>query len=365
MEYFEKYVSNTVAGSGNQYFFKPEDPEKTQIGRVFYKIFKGGSYHYSILFSNVIDSTFNMGDVSHKNLICDQWQMESLKVALCKECNVEKMVEPGAFIPLTFRGESSKMVMPGEFFYTDEILLDAADGDYLCLEMAFRGSMIPCHPESLLPTFVLQDGAWAPSKNLPFAGMIGCDRKVKRKIGFWGDSITQGIGTAPNSYLHWNALLAQMLGDENAYWNLGLGFARAEDAASDGAWMYKAKQCDVLLVCFGVNDILRGRTDHEIIRDLQKTVDYLNANRIPVLLQTVPPFDYDAEKRKVWETVNGYIHQVLSKQCVVFDNTSVLGDPEKGLHMAKYGGHPDAVGCAQWAKALYESPELSQLLKNE
>lgn len=33
-----------------------------------------------------------------------------------------------------------------------------------------------------------------------FAGMIGCDRKVSAKIAYFGDSITQGIGTKENSY---------------------------------------------------------------------------------------------------------------------------------------------------------------------
>ena len=64
MTYFDKYVSNTCAGSGNQMFFNMNEDE-VRTGRMFYKIFAGGEYNYSILFSNIIDTTFSNGAVSH------------------------------------------------------------------------------------------------------------------------------------------------------------------------------------------------------------------------------------------------------------------------------------------------------------
>lgn len=70
MKYFEDFTSNTYAGSGNQLHFKMNENE-IRTGRVFYKISVGGEYNYSILFSNIIDSTYADGSISHKNLICD------------------------------------------------------------------------------------------------------------------------------------------------------------------------------------------------------------------------------------------------------------------------------------------------------
>ncbi len=69
---------------------------------------------------------------------------------------------------------------------------------------------------------------------------------------------------AVNSYEHWNAVVAENLGSQYGFWNLGLGYGRAADAATDGAWFFKAKQNDIVVVCYGVNDIFQGFTISEI-----------------------------------------------------------------------------------------------------
>ena len=355
MDYFNRFSSNTLAGSGNQSFFYLQNPDTVSTARLFFKIFKAGCFHYSLLFSNIIDSTYSTGDFSHKNLLCDQWYIDRLRVSICNSCNCETMVILSDFIDLTFQGETKKTVMPGEFYYTDPVLLDIHPQQYLCLEISFHGTMIPCHPESIIPTFLYQNGCWIPSKNMPVPSMIGCDRPVKQRISYLGDSITQGIGTAPNSYTHWNSILSQELGADNAYWNLGLGFGRADDAASDGAWLFKAKQSDIVFVCFGVNDILQNFDEIAIRNNIVKIVEYLSNAGIKVFLQTIPPFDYNEKHKIVWEHLNQFIKNDLSKKYFVFDNIPVLSDSQKGSHCAKYGGHPDAEGCALWASHLFKA----------
>ena len=95
MQYFEQYRSNTYAGSGNQLYFRMNDGE-IRTGRVFYKISVQGEYNYSILFSNIIDSTFSNGSISHKNLICDSWKIHNAKIGKCKKIdatqNISKMM---------------------------------------------------------------------------------------------------------------------------------------------------------------------------------------------------------------------------------------------------------------------------------
>ncbi|MFA7637115.1 MAG: SGNH/GDSL hydrolase family protein [Monoglobales bacterium] len=354
MEYFSKFTSNTLAGSGNQLFFTNEIETEINTGRVFYKIFKGGKYNYSILFSNIIDSTYSDGEKSHKNIVCDEWVIESAQIGICDVCNVREMVEVDSFTPLSFGGHSSKTVMPGEMFSSDPILLDIKDNQFVCIEISFRGKMIPYHEETLLPVFIYKDNKWVYDNHLPFASMIGCDREVKKRIAFFGDSITQGIGTEQNSYTHWNARLADLLGTDYSYWNLGLGFGRADDAASDGAWLFKAKQSDVVLICFGVNDILQGYSQNQIINNLTYTVKKLKEQSIKVIVQTIPPFDYDEGRKNIWLNVNDYIKNELSKICdFVFDVVPILCDEEKGIEFAKYGGHPNAYGCKLWAEGLY------------
>ncbi len=361
MGYFGIFSSNTTAASANQLFFTKCSH---CTGRVFYKITHGGQYRYSLLFSGIIDSTYADGSVSSKNTVCDDWRIERAAVATCKgdifdgditDRDIAKALNDAVsdFVPLTFDGDAAKKATVG-LFCSDPLTLTFESGDYLCVELTFSGSRVPYHEESLLPIYVKTGDGWIYDRRVPLPCMIGCDRMVDKRIGFIGDSITQGVGTPLNSYTHWNALLSRMLGDSNAYWNLGIGFGRADDIASLGVWSDKAKENDILFVCFGVNDILQGFSAKEIIDDLTTIVSFLKANDKTVILQTVPPFDYGDAHAAIWRQVNDHIKTVLSKSVdLVFDTVPVLcGRREQD---AAFGGHPNEEGCARWATALYEA----------
>ena len=374
MFYFGQYTSNTCAGSGNQLLI---DAEK-RTGRAYYKVFAGGTYPYSILFSNTVDSTFADGSLCRRNVQGGEWEILEAKVAVCPGSVLGEDVEsidtamainslPLSFAPLTFGGDAGKKVIPGEFFATDPVELSADKGDYLCLELTFGGKGIPYHEESQLPVYVLEDGLWRYCKHMPFASMVGCARPAKKRIGYMGDSITQGCGTGVNTYAHWNALLAEKLGADYAHWNLGIGYGRGSDAATDGAWLYRAKQNDIVTVCYGVNDILHDIRDAageaQLQIDLERIVDCLNDAGVKVVLQTIPPFDYTGEQIGRWQRVNDHIRNVLAqKVALVFDVGPHLCLDETQPHMSKYGPHPDGKGCAVWAEALYHAMITSELL---
>lgn len=375
MEYFNEFSSNTYAGSANQFYFNMDENE-IRTGRVFYKISSGGDFCYSFLFSNIIDSTYAAGDKSHKNMICDEWKIHSFRVGKCEKFKNNKALTELVmddndeksditvcdFKTVTFDGREKKKVMPGEFFATDPVRMNFEKGEYICLEISFSGKMIPYHEETLIPAFIKDENGWKYSKFMPFAGMIGCDRAVKGRIAYFGDSITQGCGTALNSYRHWNAVLSEKLGNEYSYWNLGIGYGRANDAASDGAWLYKAKQNDIIFVCFGVNDILRNQPEEQIKKDLTYIAERLKAEGKKVILQTIPPFDYQGENIGKWERLNSYIlTELADKVDFVFDNTGILGKEDKKSD-ALYGGHPDEEGCEVWANALAEKLKEQKIL---
>ena len=344
MNYFQRYVSNTAAGSGNQLFFRNPDPEKLLVGRVYYKLTAGGEYEYSFLFSNLLDSTYDHGDIGVRNMICDAWKLCSVRVGVTADC-VPEHSESRDFSELTFGNSASREVAPGEFFTSDPIRLSAEKGAYLCLEYSFCGAQIPYHEERIIPAFRLENGVWVDSSQVPFVGMVGCNRPVRCRIAFWGDSITQGIGTERNSYDHWNARLAEMLGDEYSYWNLGLGFGRAEDAASLGAWFFKARQVDLAVVCFGVNDLIQTGDTEQIKKNLKKIVSALKQAGVKVLLQTVPPFDYNEDLTQKWHEVNRYLREELCQEADAwFDAAALLQKDAAHPQLAKYGGHPDAEG---------------------
>ncbi|MDO4741378.1 MAG: SGNH/GDSL hydrolase family protein [Eubacteriales bacterium] len=361
-EWFEKYFSNTSAGSGNQHAFRAQEG-KEYTSRVYYKVFAGGEYGYSFLYSNVLDSTFADGSLSNCNMLCEPWRILSASVGVCAQCGPDDPAQPRDVQRLTFAGSEQKQAAPGEFFATDEVRIRAEAGEYLCVEMRFCGSLIPCHPESIIPAFLLEEGQWTPSQQLPFASMVGCDRPVRARVGFMGDSITQGIGTPNNSYAHWMALCAQEIGGEYGWWDLGLGYARAYDASSNGAWLYKGKQCDFAVVCYGTNDVAVGRTPRQIADDLRRIVDKLHEAGVKVLLQSLPPFDWTGENLEKWLETNRIVRGELACAAeAFFDVVPVLTDDEQG-GACLYGSHPDETGCAKWAEAL--TPVLRAFLQEQ
>ena len=364
MNYFRDFSSNTLTSGGNQSWFAAE--MQTPItGRVFYRITQGGTFRYSLLFSNIIDSTYEDGSESYCNRILPPWQLLDAKVGRCPadffslefqtpELAASINAQASDFQPLTFGGSRSKDVAPGEFFSSDPLPLHFEKDEYLCLELTFRGTELPSHPESLLPVYRLTEDGWRYDVRMPLPGMIGCDRPVRRRIGFLGDSITAGCGTPMNGYMAWNAVLARKLPDDLAFWNLGLGYGRALDAASCGAWLYKALQNDVLFVCYGVNDLQRYGSAELLIHSLNTIVRYLTLAGKTVILQTIPPFIYPEEQIAPWNQVNDYIRTVLSKKVAcVYDDSICLGDPQIPWQH-RYGAHPDAEGCAIWGNALYD-----------
>ena len=352
MKWFDTFVSNTLGGTGNQLFHRFGD-DRARRGRVYYKVFSGGKFRYSLLFSNIIDSTYKVEYGSRTNHICDEWEILSASLGVCKTTGVDAAGEVENAVPLTFGGSRRKTVAPGEFFTTDPVGLAPEKGDFLCVEIEFRGGTIPYHLESIVPTFAYENGSWVPDKRVPVPGMVGCDRKVSARIGYFGDSITQGIGTVPNAYTHWCALVAEALGENYSHWNLGLGYGRGQDAATDGAWMYKARHVDAAVVTFGSNDVGRGRTVAEMKADFTSIVDQLHAAGVKVFLQTLPPFDWKDEYLERWLAINDWLKHELAPRTEGFlDVAPLLADGTRGVGMSKYGKHPDEAGCFIWAEVL-------------
>ena len=357
MDFFKKYVSNTLAGSSNQSFFLSDSSE--QKGRVFYKVFAGGEYDYSFMFSNIIDSTY--ADVSHSkaNIKCRGWTLNYAKAMVVSKDEKElAQCEIKSETALAFNKKITKDIISGEIFFSDPVSLNCEKGDYICIEISFSGEQIPYFEEIIIPTYRLFDGKWVYSRQVPLACMVGCNRQVEKKIGFLGDSITEGIGVAMDSYDHWNAKIAELVGEKYSYWNLGIGFARAADAASNGVWLAKAKEMDVVTICLGVNDMGRGYSATEICCALETVVRILKDNKVRTILFTVPPFDYQGEGLEKWKKVNFYIQNELSRITEIYDVVPIWGDKAPNEQHAIYGGHPNAEGCALLAKDFVEKISL-------
>lgn len=339
---FNTYVSNTSAGTCNNFIIR-DTISQPKTARIFYKVCNLGYFSYCFCFSNFVDSTYGDGSECHANVAGGEWNI--LSAAAGDGGEYGKFPEELSLTPVLFLGESGKKVSSGEIFSSDEIGLEIKENHYLCFEITFTGSDIPYTPDKIIPAFSRCESGFIPDKEFPQPVLVGCQRTVGTRVAFLGDSITQGLGTEADRYEYWVAEISRRLGADCSVWNLGLGCGRAEDAATDSVWLEKAKQMDVVFVCFGVNDILQGRSADQICKDLTGIVDLLKAAGCKVGILSVPPFDMEGDNGVVWYGVNDYIREVLShKTDWYFDTTAVLGKPAPERHMSCYGGHPDGTG---------------------
>lgn len=344
--YFKAYVSNTLASTQNQVCFESDGTR--QKGRVQLKAFVSGRFEYSLLFSDTINSTYAGGEFSVANETCGDWTIHSVKIIT--DLNSDEGIQ------LNFNKKAEKSVQAGETFESDPVMIDIKE-DFI-VEIEFSGKKIPYFEEAIIPIYRYINGEWVLNKKVPLPAMIGINRKVEKKIGFLGDSITEGIGVDCGSYAHWNAKIAEFTGEKYSYWNLGIGFARAADAASNGAWLAKAKEMDVVTICLGVNDMGRGYSATEICCALETVVRILQDNKVKTILFTVPPFDYQGESLEKWKKVNAYIINELSKITEIYDVVPVWGDKAPNEQRAIYGGHPNAEGCLKLATDFVEKVKL-------
>ena len=355
MNYFDTYTSNSMAPSSNQSYFMGDGKPFTT--RSFYKVSVGGKYEYSFIFSNQIYSTFSNGSYSQVNLLCDKWEILSLK-AIVVDGNVKDLANPKIQreYQLTFDGKISKEIEVNKEAFTDGMVIEADKNDYICLEMELKGEgKIPYFEEILIPAYrQIGEDEWEENKKTPLANMIGIKREVSKKIGFLGDSITEGCGTEINSYDTWGAKVAEMSSEENSYWNLGIGYGRADDIATDGIWLSRAKNLDIVTLCIGVNDICQGFKVDKIKKNIKKIVDILTDNDVRVILFTVPPFDWQGDRIEKWQEINEFINKKLSKKVEIFDTVSIWGQDAPNENLSRYGGHPNKEGCLALAEKFVE-----------
>lgn len=358
MDEIKGYVSNTLAACANQTFF--ETGGEILHGMIFLKIFKGGRYKYRFGFSALIDSTFSDGSLSRCNDVCPDWKIHGLKIAVTNECDPD-LAENTEFTDVTFDGRESVTVKSEKTCFTDSVELCGEKDSYLCLKIDFSGKKLPCHAESIIPIYRLTDGKRELSPYVPVPVFTGIERSVKKKVAFIGDSITQGIGSTFNSYRHYAAVTAEILGSEYAFSDLGIGYARGFDAATDGVWLRRAKLNDAVCVCFGVNDIFQGYTARQIKDSIMTIIKKLKESGAAVLIQTVPPFDYDEKHEPIWREINDFIiKEAVPLADAFFDCRSVLSADAADSPKAKYGPHPNDEGHILWGNAL--APVLKEIL---
>ena len=365
---FDEYQSNTTIATGSNYIYP--DAQNTTF-RTYFPVEEYGELTYAFYFSNTVDSTWERGRYSYAGLEGGSYTIVSAKVA---DGGTSGRAKPTNYQDVTFDGSKTREVEPGETFWSDEITIDIPEDHYLVWEWTLTGNDIPCiRMTEMTYSYIIakdaaDDDALQYNMDVPGPQLIGAKRDVKKRIVCLGDSITQGAETTSYKERFWAAKLSQALGDEYAVWNLGLGYARASDAALCGDWLERAKSGDVVTLAFGTNDLAVGQfgaqeisSAEEIEGWLRKIIEELRASGCKVILFNAPPFGFDAMTEIQREALNERIPIIAEETgCEYFDWNKLLADPDNPA-ASLYGGHPDDDGCEAIADALTD--QFGKLLK--
>ncbi len=356
---FETYVSNTVIATGSNKFIS----EANNITyRAWIPVEEYGSFEYAFYFSNTVDSTWERG--TRQGYVGMPGGAYEIISANIYDGGISIEDEPTNKTAVTFDGgNSSKNVASGETFWSDPVGFDVPEGHYLLWEWTITGEDIPCICMSGMTHAYADKGqGFIYVNEIPLPVLFGCNRNVSNTVITLGDSITQGCETTDNECQFWAAELSKALGTDTSLWNLGLGYARATDAAQGGDWLQRARYADTVVLGFGTNDIITGKygesgsTSAIRIKDaLESITTVLTDAGCNVIIMSAPPFDMIPEMEAIRTELNTYIPEIAEANDNVyyFDFASILenpDDPSKAL----YGGHPNDEGCDLITKALME-----------
>ncbi|NQX47534.1 SGNH/GDSL hydrolase family protein [Paenibacillus tritici] len=342
-----EFTSATALSTAANYIMNSSEPF-TRTYRTYIRLRENGRLTLKFWHSNAVDSTWDLGAESRASEPGGAWSIEAAYIADGGTVP-DGTVVSGSQVPVTFGGEASRLVEPGEQFWSDEALLELPEGHVLAFTWTLKaaaGKSIPFNVEGMLVSgydapghLAAQESAAAfneSDKLLVLPSFLGYRAEVTKKLVFLGDSITQGVRTAKNEYAYWAARIAEGLGTGYGLWNIGSGWGRAYDVATDGAWLDKAKQGDELLIVLGVNDLDIGqRSAEELLADLTHIISEIKEARpeTAVILSTVPPFNFEGARETAWRTVNAAIlNSPPAGVDRVFDIAAVLSAPAPEEH---------------------------------
>lgn len=359
--FFDKYVSNTFISTGNN-FVVPKAESVTY--RAYLPVEEYGELEYCFYFSNTVDSTYDSGQKAYVGLSGGNYIIES---AFIGDGGTDPEMDSLLSVTsVTFGGSKTKEVSPDEVFTSDPVTIDIPDGHFLVWEWTLTGENIPANAMSELTKTGIynnDENVLSYCDQIPLPTFIGAKREVKYKITAIGDSITQGCQTEPMAYEFWAARIAQQLGSEYSFWNCGLGWSRASDAATDGNWLERTANADIVIVAFGTNDIISGKygnkkgqkdSAEQIDSYIRTIIDRLKDSECSIIVFNAPPEDY----RENLEAVRTEYNEILKSTCdeyevEYFDFASLLSEETEPSH-ALYGGHPNGEGGRIVAEAFLE-----------
>lgn len=351
---FTTYVSNTVVSTGNNFYI--EKAENITY-RAYLPVEQYGELEYKFFFTNTVDSTYTKGKIAFVGKSGGSYTISNATVA-DGGTGVEDEITNRT--PVTFGGKETKEVTADESYWSDPVTMNIPEGHYMVWEWTVSGEGIPCNKmSSLTSTASSADGeTFEFCDEIPLPQIIGAKRDVKHTVAAIGDSITQGCQTEQMKYEFWASKISTQLGSDVAFFNCGLGWARASDAASNENWLSRVSQYDTVIVAFGTNDIVSGKyggkksSAEEIDEYLDAIVSYLTEKGCDVILFNAPPQDFKKTNEGIRTALNEKIPAIAEKYGAKFFDFSALLSTEDEPGKAVYGGHPNGEGGTVVADAF-------------
>lgn len=351
---FTTYVSNTVVSTGNNFYI--EKAENITY-RAYLPVEQYGELEYKFFFTNMVDSTYAKGKDAFVGKDGGAYTVSNAVIADGGTSTEDEITNR---TPVTFGGKETKEVATDESYWSDPVTMNIPEGHYMVWEWTVSGEGIPCNKmSSLTSTASSADGeTFEFCDEIPLPQIIGAKRDVKHTVAAIGDSITQGCQTEHMKYEFWASKISTQLGSDVAFFNCGLGWARASDAASNENWLSRVSQYDTVIVAFGTNDIVSGKyggkksTAEEIEKYLDTIVSYLTEKGCDVILFNAPPQDFKKTNEGIRTALNEKIPAIAEKYGAKFFDFSALLSTQAEPEKAVYGGHPNGEGGTVVADAF-------------
>ena len=301
----------------------------------------------------------------------------------------------GSDRPLTFGGRQSFTLMPGVVVVSDPVDLDVPALTDLAVSLFFpRDTGTPTtHSTGLRPTYVSSEGDFSGASEFPLAGTTQqyywlssvevIARPEAAAIVAFGDSITDGARSTPDTNHSWPALLAARLAANKATANLavvneGIGGNRLLTDATGLAGVSALARFDRdvlshpsvrwLMILEGINDIgslanpaaNTPVTSDDLIWVLKEMIARAHAQDIKVIGCTLTPYGGAGYARDEGEVMRSAVNQWI-RTSGAFDAvvdfeaaTRDAADPKKfkaefdpGDHL-----HPNNAGYEAMANAV-------------